>query len=102
MVLLDAGASMRLPLRERANDRPSDWSQRDRKDVQELHTRFAAAVAAVENVVQQKVTSTSGSCRSKSGRMQTCNVVGGVRDSSLMELILMFFVLFLCGAEALL
>uniref|UniRef100_A0AAV1UEM2 VWFA domain-containing protein n=1 Tax=Peronospora matthiolae TaxID=2874970 RepID=A0AAV1UEM2_9STRA len=55
VVLLDAGASMRLPLRERANDRPSDWSQRDRKDVQELRTRFAAAVVAVENILQQKL-----------------------------------------------
>ncbi|POM77727.1 Hypothetical protein PHPALM_4842, partial [Phytophthora palmivora] len=51
VVLLDVGASMRVPLRERVvNDR-----NRPEADDELLHTRFAAAVAAVENVVQQKL-----------------------------------------------
>jgi len=52
VVLLDVGASMRLPLRERmaAGDR-----NRLREADELQHTRFAAAVAAVENVIQQKV-----------------------------------------------
>ncbi|CAI5743114.1 unnamed protein product [Hyaloperonospora brassicae] len=55
VVLLAAGASMRVPLRERANARPSDESQRESGETTAHHTRFAAAVAAVENVVQQKL-----------------------------------------------
>ncbi|KAF4028831.1 Ku C terminal domain like [Phytophthora infestans] len=52
LVLLDVGASMRAPLRERVS--VSDKNRQDTdNDLQ--HTRFAAALAAVENVVQQKL-----------------------------------------------
>lgn len=53
MVLLDVGVSMRLPLRERVV--ASDRNRQDPAGDELQHTRFAAAVAAVENVVQQKV-----------------------------------------------
>ena len=64
VVLLAAGASMRLPLRERVNGRPSDGSQRESGETTAHRTRFAAAVAAVENVVQQKVTADGNRMRS--------------------------------------
>ncbi|KAG1699456.1 hypothetical protein DVH05_012869 [Phytophthora capsici] len=50
VVLLDVGASMRVPLRERVD---SDKNKLEADELQ--HTRFAAAVAAVENVIQQKL-----------------------------------------------
>ncbi|ETO68595.1 hypothetical protein F444_14597 [Phytophthora nicotianae P1976] len=52
VVLLDVGASMRVPLRERVS--VSDKNRQD-MDNELQHTRFAAAMAAVENVVQQKL-----------------------------------------------
>ncbi|KAE9031309.1 hypothetical protein PR003_g10337 [Phytophthora rubi] len=52
VVLLDVGASMRVPLRERVA--ASDKSRQDAGDELQ-HTRFAAAIAAVEGVVQQKL-----------------------------------------------
>lgn len=52
MVLLDVGASMRVPLRERVA--ASDKNRQDPGDELQ-HTRFAASIAAVEGVVQQKV-----------------------------------------------
>ncbi|KAH7474886.1 X-ray repair cross-complementing protein 5 [Phytophthora ramorum] len=51
VVLLDVGASMRVPLRERV---ATDRSRQDATDDLQ-HTRFAAALAAVESVVQQKL-----------------------------------------------
>lgn len=51
MVLLDVGASMRVPLRGVA---ASDKNRQDPGDELQ-HTRFAASIAAVEGVVQQKV-----------------------------------------------
>lgn len=50
MVLLDVGPSMRAPLHERvaASSRPSGHDR-------EPKTRFDAAVAAVEGLLQQKV-----------------------------------------------
>ena len=52
VVLLDVGVSMRLPLHERTS-RPD--TQRPDPDKERQHTRFSAAVVAVENVIQQKV-----------------------------------------------
>ncbi|KAF4321686.1 hypothetical protein BBO99_00001141 [Phytophthora kernoviae] len=49
VVLMDVGASMRMPLRERMTR--SKQNPRDELEA----TRFAAAVSAVENVVQQKL-----------------------------------------------
>lgn len=49
MVLLDAGVSMRAPLRERVSSRLHTKSE------VELNTRFEAAVSAVEGFIQQKV-----------------------------------------------
>ncbi|CAH0489472.1 unnamed protein product [Peronospora farinosa] len=52
VILLDVGVSMRLPLHERMSFNEKNRFDRD-DEVQ--HTRFAAAVAAVENVIQQKL-----------------------------------------------
>ncbi|UIZ23161.1 hypothetical protein KXD40_004043 [Peronospora effusa] len=52
VILLDVGVSMRLPLHERMRFNEKNRFDRD-DEVQ--HTRFAAAVAAVENVIQQKL-----------------------------------------------
>ncbi|KAG6970164.1 hypothetical protein JG688_00004992 [Phytophthora aleatoria] len=52
VVLLDVGASMCMPLRERVSI--SDKNRQDAGDELQ-HTRFAAAVAAVENAIQQKL-----------------------------------------------
>ncbi|EGZ16264.1 hypothetical protein PHYSODRAFT_316299 [Phytophthora sojae] len=52
VVLLDVGASMRVPLRERVA--ASDKNRQDPGDELQ-HTRFAASIAAVEGVVQQKL-----------------------------------------------
>lgn len=50
MVLLDVGSSMRAPLRERMS------TSNGRKGLEhEPKTRFNAAVAAVEGLIQQKV-----------------------------------------------
>ncbi|CAH0475370.1 unnamed protein product [Peronospora belbahrii] len=50
VILLDVGISMRLPLRE-----GGAISNKIQSDLDLQHTRFGAAIAAVENVVQQKL-----------------------------------------------
>ncbi|TDH67454.1 hypothetical protein CCR75_005968 [Bremia lactucae] len=52
VILIDVGVSMRAPLRERLTVRDT-WQKDGASELQ--HTRFAAALAAVENVIQQKL-----------------------------------------------
>jgi hypothetical protein len=51
VILLDAGPSMRLPLREKFRNKNTNPTQENATTA----TRFDAAIETIENIIQQKV-----------------------------------------------